>query len=76
MGHIGIGSRVELQDPETGQVVEFMLVPPVESDVKQSRISVAAPLAQALLAHEVGDEITLRVPGGMRTYEIVRVDAP
>jgi transcription elongation GreA/GreB family factor len=33
-------------------------------------ISITSPLARALVNHSVGDEVSVKVPGGVRTYEI------
>ncbi|MGE5257460.1 MAG: transcription elongation factor GreA [Hyphomicrobiales bacterium] len=67
------GSRVLLENIETGQDVEYQLVGPDESDVEKGRISVVSPLGRALLGKKPGDALTVEVPGGKRSYELVEI---
>jgi transcription elongation factor GreA len=67
------GSRVLLENIETGQDVEYQLVGPDESDIEKGRISVSSPLGKALLGKKPGDELVLQVPGGKRVYELVDI---
>lgn len=67
------GSRVLLENVETGQDVEYQLVGPDESDIAKGRISISSPLGKALLGKKPGDELTLQVPGGRRIYELVEI---
>ena len=67
------GSRVLLENIETGQDVEYQLVGPDESDIEKGRISISSPLGKALLGKKPGDEVTLQVPGGRRVYELVDI---
>jgi len=72
-GRIVFGSRVVLQNIETGEDVEYQLVGPDESDVAKGRISVSSPLGRAMIGKKEGDGLTLQVPGGNRSYEIVEI---
>jgi transcription elongation factor GreA len=67
------GSRVLLENMETGQDVEYQLVGPDESDVEKGRISIVSPLGQALLGKKPGDELVVEVPGGKRAYELIEI---
>jgi transcription elongation factor GreA len=67
------GSRVLLENIETGQDVEYQLVGPDESDIEKGRISVSSPLGKALLGKKPGDELVLQVPAGKRVYELVDI---
>ncbi|MBW2594328.1 MAG: transcription elongation factor GreA, partial [Deltaproteobacteria bacterium] len=62
------GTRVLLENVDTGESVEYQLVGPDESDISQGRISVSSPLGQAMLGKKPGDEIILAAPGGKRIY--------
>ncbi|RMD85994.1 MAG: transcription elongation factor GreA [Candidatus Dadabacteria bacterium] len=70
----GYGSRVEVEDLETGERVVYELVFPEEADPGSGRVSMASPLGQALLHRRVGDEVSVRVPSGKRTFEIVGLE--
>ena len=67
------GSRVLLENIETGQDVEYQLVGPDESDIDKGRISVSSPLGKAIIGKKPGDELILQVPGGKRVYELVEI---
>jgi transcription elongation factor GreA len=67
------GSRVVLENIETGEDVQYQLVGPDESDIGNGRISVSSPLGKAILGKKPGDEATLVVPGGRRSYEIIEI---
>ena len=67
------GSRVLLENLETGQDVEYQLVGPDESDVENGRISIVSPLGRAILGRKPGDELMVEVPGGKRAYELVEI---
>lgn len=67
------GSRVVMENIDTGENVEYRLVGPDESDIKEKRISIVSPLGKALLGKKPGDEITLQAPGGERKYELIEI---
>ncbi len=67
------GSKVLLENIDNGEEVEYRLVGPEESDIKEGRISVSSPLGKAILGKKPGDELTLIVPGGKRIYEFVDI---
>jgi transcription elongation factor GreA len=67
------GSRVLLENTETGENVEYQLVGPDESDIDEGRISVSSPLGQAIIGKRPDDEITVQAPGGKRVYELVEI---
>lgn len=47
-----------------------------EADVEQGKINWLSPVARALLKAEVGDEVTVRTPGGTEVLEVVRIAYP
>jgi len=67
------GSRVLLENIDTGQDVEYQLVGPDESDIGKGRISISSPLGKAILGKKPGDELTFEVPGGKRIYELIEI---
>ncbi len=67
------GSRVLLENVDTGEDVEYQLVGPEESNIEEGRISVSSPLGQAILGKKPDDEITLQAPGGRRVYELIEI---
>ena len=68
-----IGAKVELEDLDTGQMLEYILVSDVEADYSQNKISVSSPVGKGLLNHRVGDKFEINVPAGILRYKIVRI---
>ncbi len=67
------GCRVVLENTDTGEEVQYQLVGPDESDIKNGRISVTSPLGQAILGKKLGDEIVIQAPAGKRYYELIDI---
>jgi transcription elongation factor GreA len=67
------GSRVVLENIDTGEDFEYQLVGTDESNIERGRISVSSPLGKAIIGKKPGDELTLQTPGGRRNYELVEI---
>lgn len=67
------GTRVLLENVDTGEEVEYQLVGPDESNIHEGRISVSSPLGMAMVGKKPGEEIILSAPGGKRIYELVEI---
>lgn len=67
---VKFGAKVTVLNVETDEESVYQILGPEEADIKLHQISVSSPLARALLGHEVGDEVTVRLPGGTKNYEI------
>lgn len=70
---VQFGARVKLLNVDTDEENTYQIVGPEEADIKQNRISVSSPLARALIAREVGDEVKVVMPAGPRTFEILEI---
>jgi transcription elongation factor GreA len=70
---IQFGAKVKLANVDTNEEQTFQIVGPEEADIKAGTISVASPLARALIGHEIGDEVRVNMPAGPRTYEILEI---
>lgn len=70
---VKFGARVTLEEVESGKMVEYRIVGPDESDVAKGLISVSSPVARAVINREVGDEVKVKAPGGIRIYEVVAI---
>ena len=67
------GATVTLYEMDTEEEVVYQLVGEYESDLKANKLSITAPIAQALLGKEIGDEVIVHTPSGKRGYEILDV---
>jgi transcription elongation factor GreA len=67
------GSTVAIEEIATGKGITYKLLGPFESDLEKNRISVTSPIGRALIGKCVGDEVSVKTPGGIREFEIVKI---
>jgi transcription elongation factor GreB len=72
---VRFGALVELADEDDGRRI-VTLVGEDEADASAGRISWRSPLARALRGARVGDERTVALPAGEKSYEVIRIDYP
>jgi transcription elongation factor GreA len=70
---VGLGSTVGLYETTTEKEVTYELVIPEEADLSKGMISVGSPIGKALVGRKEGDEVTIRIPAGVRVYEITKL---
>ncbi|PNU19079.1 transcription elongation factor GreA [Geothermobacter hydrogeniphilus] len=67
------GATVTLFDAETDTEVTYQIVGEDEADIKDGKISVTSPVGKALIGHSLDDEVRIKVPSGLRVYEITDI---
>ena len=72
-GKVVFGCTVEMLDEDTGETIVYQIVGEDEADIKVGMISVNSPIARALITKMEGDVVTVLVPGGERSLEIIEV---
>jgi transcription elongation factor GreA len=72
-GRCVFGATVELEDLESGEVVNYQIVGDDEADIKEAKISISSPMARALIGKSSGDVAEVQAPAGVREYEILDV---
>ena len=72
-GKVIFGCTVELIDDDSGETIVYQIVGEDEADIKIGMISINSPIARGLIAKMEGDLVTVVVPGGERSFEIVEV---
>jgi len=70
---ISFGSTVELVDQATDEEMTYTIVGGQESNPSKGLISFQSPLAKVLLGKEEGDEVSITLPTGKKTYDIEEV---
>ncbi|MBB3809436.1 transcription elongation factor GreA [Pseudochelatococcus contaminans] len=70
---IKFGATVKLVDEDTEQEKVYQIVGEPEADVSVGKVSIASPIARALIGKSVGDTVEVVTPGGGKSYEIVDV---
>ena len=71
---VKFGATVTVVDEDTDKEATYKIVGEDEADVKSGKISLSSPIARALINKEVGDVVEVNAPGGVKTYEILKVE--
>ncbi len=71
---VKFGATVTVVDEDTEEEGTSQIVGEHEADVKAGKISVSSPIARALISKEVGDVVEVNTPGGVKAYEILKVE--
>lgn len=69
-GTVGLLTRVEMTNMANGARMTYTIVSPHEANLREGKISVKSPIAQALLHKKAGDVVEVRVPAGLLKLRI------
>jgi transcription elongation factor GreA len=72
-GRCVFGATIDLEDQDTGTSVTYQIVGEDEADIKEGKLSLASPMARALIGKYAGDIAQVQAPGGIREFEIIDV---
>ena len=67
------GATVDLEDQDSGSAVSYQIVGEDEADIRGGCISIASPIARALIGKRIGDVAEVAAPGRTCSYEIIAV---
>jgi transcription elongation factor GreA len=70
---VGFGSKVEVEDQDSGRRTTYTLVSAPEADPAEGKLSIDSPVGKALLGARVGDERALETPRGTRRLKIAAI---
>lgn len=70
---VGLGSSVELEDLEFGDVDKYEIVGSQEANPAVGRISDDSPIGRAILGKKAGATVTVDAPGGALQFKIISV---
>ena len=70
---VRFGATVKLEDLDSSKEVSYKIVSEFEADIDSGLISDISPVARSLMGKEIGDDVEIRTPGGLITYEILDV---
>ena len=73
---VTFGTKVNIVDEESDQETNYQIVGPYEANLEEGLISVASPIARALIGKEVGMSVAVTTPGGTKNYEILTIEVP
>lgn len=72
-GKVVFGTTIDLLDLESDEEISYKIVGDDEADVKFGKISVNTPVARSLIGKQSGDVVEVKIPKGVREYEIIDV---
>ena len=67
---IGLLSKVEMTNLANNARITYTIASPHEANLREGKISIKSPIAEALLNKKVGDEVEVRVPAGLLKLRI------
>ena len=71
---VKFGATVSVVDEDTEEKARYQIVGEHEADVRSGKISIASPIARAMIGKEKGDVVEVNTPGGVKAYEILKVE--
>ena len=67
---VGLLSRVEMTNLANGNKMAYTIASPHEANLREGKISIKSPIAEALLNKKVGDVVEVKVPVGLLKLRI------
>lgn len=66
-------SKVEMSNLANNSKMTYTIASPHEANLREGKISIKSPIAQALLNKKVGDVVEVRVPAGLMKLRIENI---
>lgn len=70
---VGFGSTVKVLDVDKDEEITYVIVTSEEADAAKGKISTTSPIGRGLLGKQVGDEVKIPIPGGLRQLEVLQL---
>lgn len=70
---VNIGHKVTIQEEDFPEET-YHIVGPKEADPRKGMISHASPIGEALIGHSIGDEVSVKTPGGNVILKILKIE--
>src|SRR5207237_1586934 len=71
---VKFGATVTVVDEDTEEKKVWQIVGESEADARAGKISIASPLARALVGKKKGAQVEVVTPGGAKAYELLKVE--
>ncbi len=68
-------TRVSIRNIDNGSKMTYSIVPESEANLKDMKISVSSPIGKGLLGKNVGDIANIKVPNGIISFEIEKIES-
>jgi regulator of nucleoside diphosphate kinase len=70
---VRINSHVIVEDLKAGKQMKIQIVLPSQSNLKENKISILAPLCVAIIGFKENDVVEWQLPAGIKTLKIIAV---
>ena len=73
---VTFGAKIKIVDEENDIETNYQIVGPYEANLEENLISIASPIARALIGKEEGMSVAVTTPSGTKHYEILSIEIP
>ena len=73
-GRVVFGATVHLANLDDDSETRYQIVGEDEADIKNGLLSIASPIARALVGKSAGDIVEVTTPRGKQSYEVTTVE--
>lgn len=70
---VALGGKVTLQDMQTNEKTEYLLVSSKEEDIFENKISTDSPVGAAIVGKKKGQIVNVTAPTGILKYKIIKI---
>ena len=71
---VGLNSKVRIKTEGKHEEMELIIVTPEKANIKETKISIMAPIGTALIGFRRGQKVKWKVPSGNKTFTILEVN--
>ena len=71
--NVQILTTVYLKNLKMNKELKYTIVPHIETNIKEGKISVNSPVAQALIGKSIGDVVKVNTPSGELELEVLNI---
>ena len=66
-------TKVKVKCLDDNSIIEYTIVPEIDANFKERKLSVTAPIARGLIGKKVGEIAEVQVPIGLLRFEILEI---
>jgi transcription elongation factor GreA len=74
VSRISLGTKVTLYDLDTDEEVMYQILSGDDAEFYQNAISAKSPIARGLIGREESDEVKIKVPAGVKSFEVIKIE--
>ena len=71
---VQFGATVTVEDEDTSKKMQYQIVGDYEASLEDGKISIASPIAKALIGKKQSDSVEVNVPSGIKYYHIEKIE--